>query len=346
MKVLIIQNTIMHYRLPLYNEISSFCDLTVAHSGKASGIQTEFKEVILKYKKIGAFTWQYGLKYLIIDFDVIIVMFDIKWLSFLNLILFNKKKTQRIYFWGIGVSSQNGLNKTHTFDNFRFWIAKKATGLIFYSDYPKAIYEKNKIHKSKLFTAHNTVHVHYDKNKYSKKFIFYLFIGSLNPRKKLDHLIDAYSVYKSETKDYKKLQIIGSGSEEKKLKIQVKKLGLLNDVIFLGRIIDEQIKLTVFEQAIALISPGQAGLSVLESMAYGVPYITYKDAITGGEIFNIENKKNGFLIDGKNDLVNLMKKLTFDKGLLQQMSDNAIYHYNINRSIENTANTFKEIINQ
>ena len=280
------------------------------------------------------------------NFDVIILMFDIKYLSSINLLLFNSNKKQRIYFWGIGVSSQNGLNKTHTFDNFRFWIAKKARGLIFYSDYPKAIYEKNNIHKSKLFTAHNTVHVHYDKSKYFKKFTYFLFIGSLDPRKKLDHLIDAYSLYKSKTKNYKKLQIIGSGSEEKNLKSQVEKLGLLNDVIFLGRIINQQMKLTIFENAIALISPGQAGLSVLESMSYGVPYITYKDAITGGEIFNIENKKNGFLIDGKNDLVKLMKELTFDKCLLQQMSNHAIYHYNNNRTMNIQVNTFKEIINQ
>ena len=35
-KILIIQNTILHYRKPLYNALSLYYDVTVLHSGKAS----------------------------------------------------------------------------------------------------------------------------------------------------------------------------------------------------------------------------------------------------------------------------------------------------------------------
>jgi glycosyltransferase involved in cell wall biosynthesis len=344
MKVLFVQNVILHYRVSLYNKISEFCDLTVAHSGKRVKGPIKFNEVILNRRKINGFVWQTGIKSLVKDFNVVILMFDLKWLSTLDIILFNKSKSQKIFLWGIGVSSQNGLNKKKTFDFIRFWIAKKSSGLIFYSDYPKRLYESSGISTTKLYTAHNTIEVNYDKKKYFKKFNYFLFIGTLDARKKVDHLIDAFALYKSANKKYKKLQIIGSGLEEANLKLKVYKRGLSEDIIFLGRITDQQTKLKYFEHAIAVISPGQAGLSVLESMAYGVPFITYKDAITGGEIFNIKNGKNGYLIRSINDLVKIMNNITNNKIQLHRLSQNAINHYVNNRTINHLANSFKQII--
>ena len=182
------------------------------------------------------------------------------------------------------------------------------------------------------------------KKKYFKQFNFFLFIGTLDARKKVDHLIDAFVLYKKSNKNYKKLKIIGAGLEEENLKRQVDRLGLSKDVIFLGRITNQKTKLKYFEQAIALISPGQAGLSVLESLAYGVPFITYKKAITGGEIFNIKNAKNGYLINSINDLVKIMTNITDNKTLLNSLSQNALHYYDNNRNINHLANSFKKII--
>ena len=344
MRVLFVQNVIMHYRVSLYDKISEFCDLTVAHSGKPVEVAIKFNEVILNRRTINGFVWQIGIKSLAKDFNVVILMFDLKWLSTLDIILFNKTKSQKIYLWGIGVSSQNGLNKKNAFDFIRFWIAKKSNGLIFYSDYPKRFYESSGISTTKLYSAHNTLEVNYNKKKYFKQFNFFLFIGTLDARKKVDHLIDAFALYKLGNKNYKKLQIIGSGLEEENLKLQVDRLGLSKDIIFLGRITDQQTKIKYFEHAIAVISPGQAGLSVLESMAYGVPFVTYKEAITGGEIFNIKNAENGYVINSRNDLVKIMKNMTDNKIQLQSLSQNAIHYYDNNRRIDHLANSFKQII--
>jgi glycosyltransferase involved in cell wall biosynthesis len=81
-------------------------------------------------------------------------------------------------------------------------------------------------------------------------------------------------------------------------------------------------------KAIACISPGQAGLSVLSSMAYGVPFITQKDAITGGEIFNIKNGENGILYEGAvEQLSELLLDLSTDKEKVQKLSHNAQNYY-------------------
>ena len=95
MRVLIVQNVIMHYRISLYDKISEFCDLTVAHSGKPVEVAIKFNEVILNRRTINGFVWQIGIKSLSKDFNVVILMFDLKWLSTLDIILFNKTKSQK-----------------------------------------------------------------------------------------------------------------------------------------------------------------------------------------------------------------------------------------------------------
>lgn len=55
-KVLIIQNTIPHYRIPLYNELSKKYELTVLHSGNNRINENyKFNEIIASKRKI----WPY-----------------------------------------------------------------------------------------------------------------------------------------------------------------------------------------------------------------------------------------------------------------------------------------------
>lgn len=51
-KVLILQNTILHYRKALYNELSKNYDVTILHSGKVSKNQDDYyNEIVCKNKK-------------------------------------------------------------------------------------------------------------------------------------------------------------------------------------------------------------------------------------------------------------------------------------------------------
>ena len=83
-KVVIVQNCLMHYRVPVFNLIAKKYELTVIHSGKyINEEEICFKQQIVDTKKIGPFYYQIELANKIREIDpkVVIGMFDIRWLS-------------------------------------------------------------------------------------------------------------------------------------------------------------------------------------------------------------------------------------------------------------------------
>ena len=94
MKVLIIQNVLPHYRIGLYNKLSLKNEITIFHSGiRVSNSKIDFKQVVVKKKKIGSFYFQFELLNEIKNnYDAIISMLDIKWpLNYIISFLTKKK---------------------------------------------------------------------------------------------------------------------------------------------------------------------------------------------------------------------------------------------------------------
>jgi glycosyltransferase involved in cell wall biosynthesis len=85
----------------------------------------------------------------------------------------------------------------------------------------------------------------------------------------------------------------------------------------------------MFQKTLACISPLQGGLSVLESMGYGVPYITDANAITGGEAFNIVDGKTGLRVNNMSidKLKDIILDISSNKQKYIEMGNNAYKHY-------------------
>ena len=90
------------------------------------------------------------------------------------------------------------------------------------------------------------------------------------------------------------------------------------------------------------MSFGQAGLAVLQSMAFGVPFITKRNAISGGEKYNIVDENNGiFCADDMNSLVDAMSRLIVDPGYAKLLGVNAFTHYRDKASVSLMVDGFR-----
>lgn len=115
------------------------------------------------------------------------------------------------------------------------------------------------------------------REKYGLPAGYILYVGTIQPRKNLDTLIEAYSMLKSERGIDCKLVIVGrKGWLYDKLFARIRELDLANDVIFTGFVPDEELPF-IYDGArvFAYLSLFEGfGLPPLEAMACGVPVVT------------------------------------------------------------------------
>lgn len=125
---------------------------------------------------------------------------------------------------------------------------------------------------------------------------YYLVVSRLAAYKNIDLVIKAFNVLGM------KLKIVGTGSEEKKLKRMAK-----DNIEFLGRIPDKE-KHEIMENALGLIFPVEDedfGIVPIESLAHGVPVLAHK---SGGPAETIKEGVDGIFFD-KLDLEHFMEKM-------------------------------------
>jgi glycosyltransferase involved in cell wall biosynthesis len=109
-----------------------------------------------------------------------------------------------------------------------------------------------------------------------------LFSGRLYAEKKVDFLLRAFAVLK---KSYPKvvLLIIGDGEERENLRQTAKELEL-QDVHFLGEIVNPKDTAVYFSLADLMVIPGLVGLAIVHGFAFGLPMITTSAPGHGPEI--------------------------------------------------------------
>jgi len=336
--ILIIQNILPHYRRGIYNALSANDDIVVVHSG-ASNKQAgdKFREVILPMKRFGPFYVQKGLSR-IIELERpsrIIAMFDIRWInSLLAMYHFDKKLTW--IWWGLDEGANVFARRLKCF------LARRNNAIVFYSDSLRNKFIQHGLDEFKLFVANNTVKVEHSipcfDNTIKNTFIN---VGTLDTRKQNDVLISAFKYISTCTTGDIKLVLIGEGKDRKRLEKLIVDKGLIGKVFLTGHIEDPVVLASYYKVAIASISFGQAGLAVLQSMAFGVPFVTKRNAISGGEIFNIKHDENGVLCDDSEvALAAIMKRMVDSPGYSRQLGRNAYKYYVNNSSVENMLRGF------
>ena len=148
----------------------------------------------------------------------------------------------------------------------------------------------------------------------SEKRDYYLIVSALVPYKKIEIAIEAFNV------SGKKLLIIGTGPEEKRLK----KLVRGNNISFSGFLRDEEVN-AHYRQARGFIFPGieDFGLTMVESLASGTPVIAFKG---GGAEEIISKGVNGIFFKNQTpealrEAVDLFEKSDFSPKRVRESAE-------------------------
>lgn len=334
MKVLYVTNKIPIYRKKLYERLGKKIELTIAHYGNSSSSKF-YNERIIETSTGRLFT-KIKTKIDYDNFDVVIIWGNLRLFEVYKLTLKRKRKFKLILF-GPGVSA----SYTKKYDSDKVVsiiykkLIKKADAAIFYDNYPVIKYSSLNVLPDKLFSAPNTVDIDNSNVDISNKRSSFMFFGTLYKEKGTDVLLKAYKTLKERRgTELPKLNILGDGPEFQSLRNWVKLNELDAQIKFYGRVTDKNEIEKYFSKAIACISPRQAGLSVVESMAYGVPFVTSKYPITGGEYTAIVEGANGYFFDGSvKGLVKTLENI-IESANQFNLNQNCIEYYNRFRSPE------------
>lgn len=340
-KILILQNELSPYNVPVYNRIAAEFDLTVGFYQKDKSKQEcSFQKKFFKTIQIGSLTFIKGLRRYAKDFDLVSTIPDMHVVSYCLLPFLPHK--YKLTNWSIGfrVSYYHPYltNRKHVpADRIFQCILAHCDASIFYMEKAKEFWNGTSLDMNKVFVAPNTTDVLPIEINSEKKRNF-LFVGTLYKGKGLDLLLQSYKEATDVADVDNELHIVGDGEERKNIEAFVKTNHLEGKVILHGAIFDEEVLSQQFANALLCISPAQGGLSVPKSMGYGVPFVTKTTAITGGEIYHIASGVNGIMYENDYELSEILIDAANHPEKYIEMGRKAKDYYDNSATINHMAN--------
>lgn len=298
-----------------------------------------FEALKVKCIKFGPFYLQTGLLSLELSvYDAVIFMADIRWPVSLVLCMLLRNKVRTI-LWGAWRTNRRMI------DPLKVWFLNRVDARLFYCLRHVNEFREIGMKSNSNYVAINTFHIENPVDLSECEKDSFLFVGKLSKRKRLDLVIDAVAQLRVEGV-IAKLNIVGLGDCEEELMSQIERLDLQEQITFHGTVISHPVLQKLYKSAYACISPGQAGLSVLQSMAMGVPFITYKDAVTGGESDSISSGINGILLEklDSREVKRVLKDLVLGRLDSEELGHSAYRYYQENASMKNMVSGFIESI--
>lgn len=113
-----------------------------------------------------------------------------------------------------------------------------------------------------------------------------LYVGRLVAEKRPGRLVDAFSDYLEASGDTgARLLIVGSGAEEEVLRRRIRNSETLQQrVTLFGQVTSQAQLRSIYRAAAASVSPGYVGLSITQSLSFGVPMIVSRNEAHSPEI--------------------------------------------------------------
>lgn len=275
-------------------------------------------------------------KSVIIEFNLKIVSF---YIVFFTRLLLNKKT----YLWGHAWSRKGRESKI---EYFRYFLKKMSSGFIAYTLQQKRELEQQLPNK-KIYAACNSIYFKNQMNPIYKnpdEILDVIYVGRLVKDKKILFLVKAFHETLHKLPAKAKLVIVGDGNQAKEIKNYVVTNNLSNKIILKGAISDYKTLQELYATSLVSVSPGYVGLSITQSLGFGVPMLISKDEIHSPEI-EAANSNNSvyFKTDDVEDFVANLLSFYNRKEEWFNKREKICFHCKENYSIEKMTSPFLSI---
>lgn len=301
-KILLVPDRFAHYRYSIFKNISEkyFVEIYAPKAKDSSGIEvaeatTDHKSEPYKLNWIdiksfsarGVCFWQSKVFFASLkrDYDICIYWGDAwrisTWLSAIAAKMTGKK----VIFWTHGLYGNERFFKKIV----RINLYKIAHQILLYGNHSKKKLVEAGFKEDKLQVINNSLDVKNQNEIYSiieKEAAVkknnpsqhqLIFVGRLEKNKKLNLLIENLRELNRKSDKAINLLIIGNGSEMEALKFLCKKNDVEKLVKFYGECYDQKKLAPLIAESSICISPGNVGLTAMQSLVYGTPVITHDD---------------------------------------------------------------------
>lgn len=177
----------------------------------------------------------------------------------------------------------------------------------------------------------------------------FLFVGTVEPRKGLHYAIRAFAEFHKSHPNFV-YKIAGTFHPEeayaKKLLKMVRDYNLQQNVLFLGRVSEEE-KASLYQTSMAFVFPSQNegyGWVLVEAMSYGLPVIAYNNTAMPYTV----NNTNGILVENQSveGMVDAMVKMADRTEYRKKLSNGAICTVKKLPSAEDINNQYESVLEQ
>lgn len=269
----------------------------------------------------------------------VIIEFNLRNLSFYIVFLIRLLLNKKTYLWGHAWSRKGKKSKS---EYLRFLFKKMSSGYIAYTLAQKGELEHQLPNKT-IYAACNSIYFEDEMKpimRQSSEILDFIYVGRLVKEKKILLLVKAFHQKLNILPARTKLKIIGDGEQMDEIKRYLVSNNLLDKVILTGSISNYKILKELYSTSIFSISPGYVGLSITQSLGFGIPMLISKNEPHSPELeaasigFNSLYFKTDNLTDLGNSLVLLSKEKKSWIAKRNEISENCRNNYSVEKMVK------------
>lgn len=150
-----------------------------------------------------------------------------------------------------------------------------------------------------------------------------LFVGRLTVLKNILFIVEALKILKDNGKSFK-MMYVGTGIDEEKLKEKIEELGMQDDVILTGKIMDRELLKAIYSRAELFLFPSYYdanSLVQIEAASQKTPTVFLEGSATSA---SVTNDVNGFIAPNSIEaFADKIENVLADASLYQKVKENA-----------------------